>query len=80
MYCRARGKIDWVEKARGIKPGIEGWFINTHPAGSMIIDGIGTMGGNSVYDGHDYIKTDTKRGKALWYELISKNYDEEDKE
>jgi len=77
-YCYATGKIDWVEKARGRMPGILGLFCDTHPAGSMCIDGTPNqvMGGSSVYDGHEYIKTDTERGEALWYELISKEGDE----
>jgi hypothetical protein len=84
-HCRAKGKIDWVEKARGRKPGIEGWFIDTQPAGSIIMDGSENqiMGGSSVYDGHNYIKLDTERGTALWHELVTKqneNYDEEDEE
>jgi len=81
-YCYASGKIDWVKKARGRKPGIEGMFCDSHPAGSMFIDGTEDqiMGGSSVYDGHEYIKTDTERGTALWYELISRhNEEDEDK-
>ncbi len=79
-HCFATGKIDWVEKVRGRKPGIYGWFIDTHPAGSMFVDGTENqmMGGSSIYDGHDYIKLDTERGTALWYELKGK--DEEDEE
>jgi len=79
-YCYATGKIDWVRKVRGRKPGIEGWFVDTHPAGSIFVDGSEDqmMGGSSVYDGHEYIKADTERGTALWHELIIKpNKDEE---
>jgi hypothetical protein len=84
-HCYATGKIDWVEKARGRRTGIYGWFLNTHPAGSLIVDGTPNqvMGGSAVYDGHNYIKADTERGEALWHELITKqseSYDEEDKE
>ena len=82
-YCFATGKIDWVEKARGRKPGIFGWFIDTHPPGSMVVDGSKNeiMGGSAVYDGHNYIKADTERGEALWHELITKqneSYDEDE--
>ena len=78
-HCFANGKIDWIEKARGRRSGIYGLFIDTHPAGSMIVDGSKEqfMGGNQVYDGHEYIKADTERGEALWYELITKEYDKE---
>lgn len=79
-HCFATGKIDWIEKARGKKSGICGWFIDYHPAGSMFVNGFGDMGGNSVYDGHDYIKVDTERGKALWYELITKEQEDYDDE
>ncbi len=72
-HCYATGKIDWVEKARGRLPGMLGLFCDTHPAGSMFIDGVGTMGGDGVYDGHYYIKYSTERGKALWNELITKS-------
>jgi len=80
--CYATGKIDWVEKARGRKPGLAGFFIDTNPAGSLIIDSSEDqfLGGNQVYDGHDYIKTDTEKGEALWHELITKqseDYNEE---
>ena len=81
-YCYATGKIDWVRKARGRKPGMEGWFIDTHPAGSLVMDGSKEqiLGGSSVYDGHDYIKLDTERGTALYHELVTKRSDEEDEE
>ena len=79
-YCYATGKIDWVEKARGRRPGLAGWFMDTHPAGSRFVDGSKDqiMGGTSVYDGHDYIKADTERGEALWYELITKPHEEKE--
>jgi hypothetical protein len=70
--CRAKGYIDWVTNARGRKPGIAGWFVDDHPAGSMIIAPL-KFGGCHVYDGHKYIDADTKRGKALWEELILKD-------
>jgi len=83
-HCYATGKIDWVEKARGRLPGMLGLFCDTHPAGSLCIDGTKEQfaGGSAVYDGHDYIKADTERGEALWYELITKeseSYDEDEK-
>jgi len=79
-HCHARGKIDWVETARGRKPGIEGWFVDTHPPGSRRIMGV-RAGGNQIYDGHQYISVNTERGEALWHELVTKrseDYDEED--
>lgn len=70
-HCRATGKIDWVQNTMGKKPGIDGIFFDTHPAGSMMIDGTEDqiMGGSSIYDGHEYINIDSKRGQALFDEL-----------
>ncbi len=74
-HCYARGYNDWVEIARGRKPGITGMFCDSHPAGSMFVNGSGNpkFGTTSVYDGHNYISIKTKRGEALWQELISKD-------
>lgn len=46
----------------------------------MIVDGTEkeVMGDDQVYDGHEYIKANTERGSALWYELITKQHSEED--
>jgi len=71
-YCYNRGYLDWVEFARGRKPGIAGMFCDDHPAGSMVI-APERFGGCSVYDGHNYIHTETERGEALWNELITKD-------
>ena len=68
--CRTRGYIDWVEAARGRIPGIEGWFVDDHPAGSHLIAPL-KFGGCHVYDGHNYINVDTPRGEALWQELVA---------
>lgn len=74
--CRTKGYLDWVELARGRKPGIEGWFIDCNPAGSMWV-APKEFGGCRVYDGHNYISTDTERGEALWHELITKDEEEQ---
>lgn len=69
-HCYAKGYLDWVEVARGRKPGLAGFLIDDHPAGSLSIVGksAGKILGmtSSVYDGHHYISVDTERGKALW--------------
>jgi hypothetical protein len=71
--CYATGKIDWVQKVRGRRPGILGMFMDTRPAGSMIIDGTKEriLGGMQIYDGHEYVNTDTERGEAILHELHS---------
>lgn len=74
--CYARGYNDWVELARGRKPGIEGYFVDDHPAGSLWIVGVSAksrFGASKVYDGHRYIPVDTERGEALWYEFVVKD-------
>jgi len=67
-HCYATGKIDWIQKAMGRKPGWDGYFLDDHPAGSMIIDGTKDriMGGSQIYDGHEYIDLNSERGDALW--------------
>ena len=73
-HCYATGKIDWVEKAKGRLPGIAGFFIDAHPAGSLNMVGksIDIPGfQSSIYDGHEYIDLDTERGEALYNELIT---------
>jgi len=71
-YCYAKGKIDWVSKARGRRPGFFGLFCDTHPAGSTRIDGTEdqVMGRSKVYDGHEYVNIKTERGRALLNELV----------
>ncbi len=70
--CFTKGYLDWIEYARGRKFGISGFYIDTHPAGSLIIDPE-EFGGCRIYDGHNYINKGTKRGEALWnYLLIEK--------
>jgi len=69
--CYAKGYFDWIEAARGRLPGISGFFCDTHPAGSMFVNGTGNsdFGDTSIYDGHNYISIKTERGKALLNEL-----------
>ncbi len=69
-HCYAQGYLDWVEYARGRKPGIAGIFFDDHPAGSCIICPA-EFGGCRVYDGHHFINTNTERGEALWDELVA---------
>jgi len=69
-HCYARGYNDWIEVARGRRPGFEGLFCDNHPAGSMVL-APEKLGGCSVYDGHNYIDSKTERGEALWHELVS---------
>jgi len=69
-HCRTKGYVDWVSNARGRKPGIEGIFFDDHPAGSCWI-APERFGGCRVFDGHNYISTHTKRGEALWDELVA---------
>lgn len=86
-HCYARGYNDWVELARGRKPGIFGMYIDNHPAGSISIIGksikieiygqLVEAGGNFVYDGHNYINADTERGQALWHEFVVKGEEDE---
>lgn len=75
-HCYAQGYLDWVEAARGRKPGIAGIFFDNHPAGScrMVSKSLAEEFGmtNAVYDGHNYIDADTERGEALWDELVAK--------
>jgi hypothetical protein len=68
-HCYARGYNDWIELARGRKPGMAGLFCDTHPAGSCMMMSK-EFGGCRVYDGHHYIHVDTKRGEALWNHLV----------
>lgn len=69
-HCWAKGYLDWIEVARGRLPGIVGLFFDIHPAGSAMI-APEKFGGRSVYDGHEYISTKTKRGEALWNKFVS---------
>ncbi|MCK5611690.1 hypothetical protein KAR91_58005 [Candidatus Pacearchaeota archaeon] len=68
--CYTKGYLDWVEYARGRKPGIAGFYIDDHPAGSCII-APKKFGGCRVFDGHRYIDAKTERGEALWNYLVS---------
>ena len=63
--------LDWIEIARGRRPGIAGMFCDTHPAGSLFINGTSckALGGSSIYDGHNYIDLDSERGQALYHAL-----------
>jgi hypothetical protein len=75
-HCYAKGYLDWVEVARGRRPGIAGLYVDDHPAGScrIVSKSVEKMlgFGSAVYDGHNYIDVNTERGKALWHELITK--------
>ena len=67
--CNATGQIDWIENAIGRV----GWYIDSHPAGSlMIISPTITKNSSTIYDGKKYINIHTSRGRALYNELISK--------
>lgn len=76
-HCYATGKVDWIKKVMGRKPGITGMFFDNHSAGSVQIDGTEdeVMGGTKIYDGHEYISVETKRGKALWHKLVQRRGD-----
>lgn len=77
-HCYSTGKIDWIQRARGRLPGIQGMFVDTKPAGSLRIiekeveERFGIK--SSVYDGHEYIEIEAERGEALYNELCC--YDE----
>jgi hypothetical protein len=81
-HCYARGYLDWIEVARGRKPGIQGYLIDSHAAGSLSIIGesikvkvhgiLVSARGNFIYDGHNYIDAKTERGSALWNHFISR--------
>lgn len=75
-HCYATGQIDWVEKARGRLPGIRGFYIDNHPAGSLaLVDkeiGKKLNMKSKIFDGHEYVVLDTERGEALYNELYLK--------
>jgi hypothetical protein len=68
--CYGKGYLDWVENARGRLPGLRGMFVDTHPAGSLMMDR--EIGGCAIYDGHKYIDVNTPKGEALWDNLVGK--------
>jgi hypothetical protein len=69
--CYGKGYHDWIEKARGRLPGLRGIFVDSRPAGSIIMLDK-NLGGCAIYDGHNYIDINTTRGEALWDNLITK--------
>jgi hypothetical protein len=67
--CDATGEVDWVKNIQGRI----GWYIDNHPAGSlMLISNTIAKNASTIYDGKKYINIHTKRGEALYNELVDK--------